>query len=83
VNPHPVSRVRYPSKLSVVFALIAQDPFAKAQALSVGQIPVKPAERRQQFGGGFGGPLIKDKLFYFLDYDQQKRISKSGISRPS
>ena len=54
-------------------ALIAQDPFAKAQALSVGQVPVKPAERRQQFGGGFGGPLIKDKLFYFLDYDQQKR----------
>ena len=54
-------------------AFIALDPFAKAQALSAGQVPVKPAERRQQFGGGFGGPLIKDKLFYFLDYDQQKR----------
>lgn len=54
-------------------AFLAQDPFAKAQALSAGQTPVKPAERRQQFGGGFGGPLIKDKVFYFLSYDQQKR----------
>jgi hypothetical protein len=54
-------------------AFLAQDPLAKSQALSQGLTPIKPAERRQQFGGGFGGPLIKNKLFYFLDYDQQKR----------
>ncbi len=34
---------------------------------------VKPDERRQQFGGSFSGPLVRDKVFFFLNYDQQKR----------
>jgi hypothetical protein len=33
----------------------------------------KPDERRQQFGGSFSGPVVPDKLFFFLNYDQQKR----------
>jgi outer membrane receptor protein involved in Fe transport len=33
----------------------------------------KPDERRQQFGAGIGGPLRKDKAFFFVDYDQQTR----------
>ncbi len=34
----------------------------------------KPKDRRQQFGPSGGGAIIKDKLFYFLSYDQQKRV---------
>jgi hypothetical protein len=34
---------------------------------------VKPADRRQQFGGSVGGALKKDRLFYFFTWDQQKR----------
>ena len=33
----------------------------------------RPDERRQQFGGSVSGPLKRDKIFYFLNYDQQVR----------
>jgi outer membrane receptor protein involved in Fe transport len=33
----------------------------------------KPDDTRQQFGGAFGGPIQKDKVFFFADYDQQVR----------
>ncbi len=35
--------------------------------------PLKPVDRRHQFGGAIGGPIAPDKLFFFLSYDQQKR----------
>jgi len=34
---------------------------------------LKPIDRRHQFGGTIGGPIAKDKLFFFFSYDQQKR----------
>lgn len=36
-------------------------------------VAAKPIDLRQQFGGTIGGPIIKDKLFFFFSYDQQKR----------
>lgn len=36
-------------------------------------IPVKPEDKRHQFGGNIGGPIFKDKLFFFFNADQQKR----------
>ncbi len=54
----------------------ARNPFSFASALVDGvvtTVPLKPEDRRHQFGGTIGGPIKKDKLFFFFSYDQQKR----------
>jgi len=37
----------------------------------------KPSLHRNQFGGNFGGPVKKDKLFYFVDYEGYRQTSSS------
>jgi len=44
-------------------ALSARDTFAS----------FKPDESRHQFGGSISGPIKQNKLFFFLNYDQQLR----------
>jgi outer membrane receptor protein involved in Fe transport len=36
----------------------------------------KPTTDRNQFGGNFGGPIIRDKLLFFLDYEGLRAITK-------
>lgn len=36
-------------------------------------VAYKAPDIRYQFGGTIGGPIVKDKLFFFFSYDQQKR----------
>jgi hypothetical protein len=35
----------------------------------------KPELRYNQFGATFGGPIIKDKLFFFADYQGQRQVT--------
>jgi len=36
-------------------------------------VHIKPADRRQQFGAAIGGPIVRNKLFYFFTVDAQRR----------
>lgn len=36
-------------------------------------VAAKPKDLREKFGGAIGGPIAKDRLFFFFSYDQQKR----------
>ncbi len=46
------------------------------------QVGIKPIDIRHQFGGAVGGPIIKNRLFFFFSYDQQKR-NFPGLARLS
>lgn len=36
-------------------------------------VEAKPKDLREQWGGTIGGPIVKDRLFFFFSYDQQRR----------
>lgn len=40
---------------------------------------VKPPLIRNQFGFTFGGPIIKDRTFFFLDYEGFRQVSKAVV----
>jgi hypothetical protein len=50
----------------------ANDPFVKARGLD------RPVLERNQFGGTVGGPIVKDRAFFFVSY--QGTRDKNGAS---
>jgi outer membrane receptor protein involved in Fe transport len=66
-------------------AVGAINPFATQTQLVNGVatlVHIKPTDNRQQFGGVIGGPVVKDKFFFFFSYDQQER-NFPGVAAPS
>ena len=55
--------LRYPS-------LNALDPLQKSKG-----IYTQPIHQQQQFGVSVGGPIAKNKLFYFLTYDGSRKVN--------
>jgi hypothetical protein len=54
-------------------------PFFDPTKLPPGTSHNKPPLRNENYGLSFGGPIIKDKTFYFLTFEKQKyTISLSG-----
>jgi hypothetical protein len=69
--------LRYPS-------LNALDPLTKYNALYNQSNPqiaafllTQPTHQQQQFGGSVGGPILKDRLFYFFTYDGFRKVGKA------
>jgi hypothetical protein len=64
--------LRYPD-------LNALDPYSKFQALHNGATPfllTQPIHQQHQFGGSVGGPIIKDRLFFFFTYDGFRKVGR-------
>ncbi len=68
--------LRYPT-------MNALDPETKYSALflttntSAAQfLLTQPVHQQHQFGGSIGGPIIKDRLFYFFTYDGFRKVGK-------
>ncbi|MBS1857742.1 MAG: TonB-dependent receptor, partial [Acidobacteria bacterium] len=55
--------LRYPT-------LNALDPLQKSRG-----IYTQPVHQQQQFGGSVGGPVVKDKLFYFFTYEGLRKVN--------
>ena len=52
--------------------------FLRSEALNAknyfqSTIPTRPEYRRNQFGGTLGGPVVKDRTFFFADYQGQRQ----------
>jgi hypothetical protein len=55
-------------------ANLARDPFSVTQAAGY------PGGLKNQFGGSIGGPVLKDKIFFFGDYQGvRQRVGGSGV----
>src|SRR6201999_3013862 len=64
--------LRYPD-------LNALDPYSKFQALHNNGNPfllTQPVHQQHQFGGSVGGPIIKDRLFFFFTYDGFRKVGR-------
>jgi len=57
----------------------ARDPFAQAQPIVGTGGKFIPPTLWNQFGGSFGGPIQKDKTFYFGDYQANRQHNGASL----
>lgn len=43
----------------------------------------KQQDSLQQFGASFGGPIVRDRLWFFLDYEQQRENDPISVINPA
>lgn len=58
-------------------AFEANDALSKASGLA------KPYDNLHQFGGDLGGPILRDRLWFFTDYEEQLEANPISVINPA
>jgi hypothetical protein len=59
----------------------ANDYFVKTAELQSGQPNVPPKLIRNIFGGSLGGPIVKDRFFFFVNYEGSRQREEASVLR--
>ena len=59
----------------------ANDYFVKVAELQSGEPNVPPKLIRNIFGGSLGGPILKDRLFFFVNYEGSRQREENSVLR--
>jgi hypothetical protein len=59
----------------------ANDYFVKLSQLQSGQPNVPPKLLRNIFGGSLGGPILKDRFFFFVNYEGSRQREEASVVR--
>ena len=59
----------------------ANDFFVKSSQIASGQPNVPPKLNRNVFGGAIGGPILKDRLYFFLNYEGARQREENSVVR--
>ena len=64
-----------------VFAFNRNDAFSANDFFNNSSGVDTPQLNRNQFGGRIGGPIVKDKTFFFLGYQQTRQVRGVSVNR--
>jgi Carboxypeptidase regulatory-like domain/TonB dependent receptor len=66
-----------------VFYFNRNSAFEANDAISKANGYPKSQDDLQQFGGGIGGPILRDRLWFFVDYEQQLENNPISVINPA